>query len=129
MRRARRSPLEHPRANTDIQSDEGAMQGRAEEIDTAHGKQLGCTDAMRSTLARTCHDPWQLNHAICRPGPSEDVSNRGDRMTAMFKYICMQTIRCKLCTMLHTKAVRDVTHVEYGSHLHGLERRGGHEVR
>ena len=24
------------------------------------GKQLGCKDAMRSTLAQTCHDPWQL---------------------------------------------------------------------
>ena len=53
------------------------------KLDTAHGKQLGCKDAMRSTLARTYHDPWQLNHAIGRPGPSEDVSNRGDRATVL----------------------------------------------
>jgi hypothetical protein len=27
------------------------------KLDTAQGKQLGCKDAMRSTLARTHHDP------------------------------------------------------------------------
>jgi hypothetical protein len=31
--------------------------GDPKKLDTAHGKQLGCKDAMRSTLARTYHDP------------------------------------------------------------------------
>ena len=57
------------------------------KLNTAYSKQLGCKDAMRSTLARTCHDQWQLSHATDRPGPSEDVSNREERATARIEDI------------------------------------------
>jgi hypothetical protein len=50
------------------------------KLDTAHGKQLGCR--MRSTPARTYRDPWQLPHALGRPGPSEGVRKPGLRVLA-----------------------------------------------
>ena len=49
---------------------------------------------------------------IGRAGPSEGVSSCGDRATALRKYICKSSHRPKLCTTLHTKAVRDVAAVD-----------------
>ena len=58
---------------------------------------------MRSTLARTCHDPWQLNHAIGRPGPSENVRNCRDRATAGLQHICNFGFLCFVCPIRFTK--------------------------
>jgi hypothetical protein len=74
------------------------MQGQ----DNAHGKQLVAKDAMRSTLARTCHDPWQLNHAIGRPGPSEDVSNRRTARPPRVNIFANQASRLNLRTIRYT---------------------------
>jgi hypothetical protein len=54
----------------------------------------------------------------------------GDRAKAPRKYITMFHSRLYVVRVGAQRTVRDVAHVEHGSHdLHGLERRGWHEVR
>ena len=71
-----------------------------------------------------------LGTVIGRQGPSEGVTLRGTARRPGSSLFAIARSRLLFHADRYTMAVPDVAAVEYGSRdLHGLERRGRHEVR